>query len=292
MACVGAGAFGLLYLVETIITKKWKHFYIALFWGLLTILSLYIQWHNPIIPEYSHSYSFLENLKTTTHCNKSFINITGIASLYFISCMYFRKNKLPLFYITFCWASLIIIFTQIYCGWYWHHWFFYIYLIIAYWLNEENCNCMTSIKKIFACVFCIFSILSTYYLFNTHTNRTWDIAPITLKKALPPNSTIYVSDVYNNIDLITYSRDFNLKNYKGEKLITLQNFRYIYNHRPQVFDLQDLMQKATKNSYLLIDLNEFKNIKDNSDINIKNRLVLTINKTLCGDKTYLLFHLK
>ena len=63
MTFVGADAFGILFLFDLIKEKDFKNLAIATTIALLTIVSLYIQWHDPIIPYYVSNWIFANKIK-------------------------------------------------------------------------------------------------------------------------------------------------------------------------------------------------------------------------------------
>ena len=65
MAFIGAAAFGILFIIDIYKEKNFSKIILVSTIAILTVLSLYIQWHNPIIPVYAKHEIFFYNLKAT-----------------------------------------------------------------------------------------------------------------------------------------------------------------------------------------------------------------------------------
>ncbi len=282
IAAVGAGAFGLLFLYEAIKEKNNKNIYIATLCGGITILSLLIQWLNPIIPQYSYSYSFFSNIKETFSCANKNLLILFITSFGLATIFYFKKVKPAFFYFLFCTISLIIIFNCIYCGWAHHHHFLYVYFVLAYWIYLRGTVNKTLVDKIFAMSFCLISIFSFLYIPRRNL-PPWNTFPIELMKLIGVNKTIYVNNIGAHIDLIAYSNFYKLRDLTNKPLIRFDNYKYFYiGNSGDKIRILDLIKDAPQNSYLIINDNDLKKFVDTEEFQLKY-------KPICGLTDYLLY---
>ncbi len=253
MAAIPASILGFIYSIE-ILKQKQKQKILPLLILILVPISLYIQWHNPIIPFYSENYVFSDRVKSFflegylfDWCSKlAYIIYPGI---FLSSILYFSKNKRILLFLLSSWLVLIGIFFTVYCGFDYHFYFLYIYLILAYWVGYENNN---SYKKIFITFFILLSSLfcfkkvSNVWLFNTYYR---DTAACILSN-VSPNSYIYANLFEVNI-LLPYLYNLNLKDFEDNSLVSFDNYRNIYSKRI-LPDYDKIFKSAPYNSYLLI----------------------------------------
>lgn len=166
MALFGATAFGILFLHEIFKTKAFgKNLIlpaiILLLGGSLVLISL-LGSDSSAINDYKGKFiasSFstgLQGFLSVITCGL----IVGILALY-------RKSKTSLFFYLFNVLCLIACFTLLYSGNFWHHYFFYIYLLISYWIacSEEK---FSSKAKKFGII--LLSILTLFNYFNFDKN--------------------------------------------------------------------------------------------------------------------------
>ena len=251
MTAIPALMLGCIFAFEII---KQKKDFSVLFILLAVPLSLYIQWHNPIIPFYSKDYIFVDRARNFFFefyrfkwCNiVSGIIYTGMV---ISSVLYFYKNLKILYFLLFSWISLLFVFAFVYCGFDYHFYFFYVYLIFAYWITGTSLCCN---KKIFAIFFILLSILycfkrvSNIWMFKTYYKEN----AMCITKELDEHSIIYTNLFDYNV-LLPYINNSQLKDYNGKPLVSFDNFKNIYLEKKKV-DLNNLYEIAPPNSYLLL----------------------------------------
>lgn len=247
MAAIPALVLGLLFGVELIKDKK----IIPALILILAPLSLYIQWHNPIVPYYSEEYEFLPRVLDFLFGNFQFTWCSDWAKVVYpivilSSLLFLRGKALVLWLISS--LALISIFAFVYCGFDYHFYFLYVYLIMAFWINSEN----NKFEKFFVAAFCALSML---YCFKT-VDSVWHFKTYFKENAecvmsgLPKGSKIYTS-LHDHNTLIPYMDKNLLKDYDGSSLLSFENFQNIYTTHPEPV-LEDLYKIAEPNSYLLI----------------------------------------
>jgi len=298
---IGAGAFGLMFLWDSLKNKNWKLVFLAIATAIITLLSLYIQWHDYIIPGYSQSYTFWGNLFwTIPYSNKNILLGIFLVVLATTILGLFR-SKPALFFILFGWAGLLFVFNKVYCGWAHHHHIMYIYLIIAFWLHNSTAPNKSTTKTdkffnicymVFILIFSFVSLYSTFKLPKQNLYLRWDILPQQVLNKIGENKTLHILSVSNGTDLIAYSDKFDLKDFHGNPIITFDNFLYIYAPKPEKIELLELQKNATPDSYILISPNDAPAISDYEAFQAKNKPILSITRVFAYRKTFLLYKLK
>ena len=250
MAAIPSLALGGLFGIELIIKKK----YLPLLILFLAPLSLYIQWHNPIIPFYSVNYVFSQRAKQFF---LEFFRYNWCSTLAYIiypgvlisSVLFFRRNINILIFLMLSWGGLLLFFLFVYCGFDYHFYFFYVYLIMAYWMSPQGSG---RSKKFFVTFFLLISILfcfkrvSNDWLVKTYYKET--AACIT--SGLKTGTVLYMNLFDYNV-LLPYLKEMNLRDYNGGSLVSFDNFSKIYSKKV-VLDYNSLYSRAVRNSYLLI----------------------------------------
>lgn len=281
MACIGAGAFGILFLNDIYREKKVSKIILVSSIGLLTLFSLYIQWHDPIIPAYAEHVNFINNLKNTffqfnsNYTNIKWLIIIGLFSSLLVPNIYFLKNKSACFIYTFTWTNLLILFSQIYPGNPYHHYFGFIYLILAYWISCKNMQENNKRKVLFKIFFyyiciCLIFIKTTKLPYQSQIYN-WDFFPKEIAEITNKNATIY-ADLPSAWDIWDYQNYFNLKSYNNKKINDLENFMNIYKY-VETYNILDYIKKMEPNSYLLISDNKLAAARDYQEFNKKYKLV-------------------
>ena len=183
LALCGATAFGLIFLYEYIKEKKtfWqtKEFYILAGIALFCALIIGYQWIGAgnQVDKFSQLYLY------TTDKLKFFFQILNVgftgkyvenrALLYLLpililsfSLLTFWKDKKTLFFFSFTYTTLYIIFLNLYNGYHWHYYMFFVYLIISLWLYKNN-NEKNDSKYRFVVMAIIYSSL-IYFIPSTY----------------------------------------------------------------------------------------------------------------------------
>lgn len=255
MAAIPALTLGAIFAYDVIKTNSGK---IPLFVLFLTVASLVIQWHNPIMPLYSSNIQFLEIAETFCLKRYNFNFAANLALVIYpfivISAFLFLKNKpRTLIFLLCSWLELLFIFMFVYNGYDYHYYFFYIYLILAYWMGADS----NSHKKFFVIMFVLLSLLYC----SKQEKKEWnewiykpnssDVAAC-IYETVGSDSNLYASLFYHDM-LIPYLNGINLKDYRGNDLVSFNNFRNIYREHPKL-NFDKLYKNAPENSYLLVQL--------------------------------------
>lgn len=263
MAAVGAFSFSILFIYDLIKSKN-KNFIPALLILTFCALTLYIQWHNPIIPDYIEKLTISQCFLNLKHFDLKIIEYTAyiVLPIFFITstiCM--KNNKKLLFFFWLNTLALLGIFIYVYHGCIRHHYFFYIYWVISYWifLYEDN------LPKYASVAFLICNLLFFAYLYKNESYYCSYQKYVSYTKLVsilvPENSTLYVSLVYNNMLHIHKdsfkTKKINLKYFDGSYLFDFNNYLNIYNSRSK-YTLDDIIKNADNNSYIILCDGEIK----------------------------------
>ena len=275
MATVGAFTFSIVFLYDLIKSKNKNSFYAILILIGCAIM-LYIQWHNPIIPQYKFYGIRLDQFLLEEYSH-SFIFFNPLSKIIFplffvVSTLFLKSNPRNLFLFWSNTLLLIFIFLFVYMGASHHRYFLYIYWIISYWIQLAD-GIKTKYNKVFVIYFIIINILfNTYNRSNDfwfkNYNRYENIIEL-LNESIPKGSILYSSIYLNEYFYIFKNKmNFELKNcYNGTDLFDFDNYLNIYNFKEQILNIEKLKNICKKNSYVLIseeDSKIFKNLKNAS----------------------------
>lgn len=260
MAAIGALNFSIIFIYDLIKTKNKNSFYpiLILF---VCALTLYIQWHNPISPQYWALDFSLSNFlfKNYSHNEMLFGYIAKLIFplFIFVTSLFFMSNKRNLFLF---WSNILIllwIFYFIYRGTEYHYYFLYIYLIVSYWIQLEE-QPKPPYHVLFVTFFIIISTLfNTYNRTGGHWFHPFQEEILTVKlinRITPQNSTVYCS--LNSFDFFYIFKNvihFSLKDYEGKDLFRFYNNLNMHNYNKQHCDFDKIIKNASPNSYILID---------------------------------------
>ena len=166
MAVIGATAFGLLFLHDIIFKNKLsKKDYILTMTilaigALLIIYQVFFIDYFSSIEEKSDSFITIAMFENTYVYSNLLINSLLNVIFAIPILIYLFKDKVSAFFISFTFVILLILGFVLYGINFWHTYFFYVYLIIAFWLNKSDLNKI----KIFASV--ILGLISFIFIFH------------------------------------------------------------------------------------------------------------------------------
>lgn len=160
MAMIGAFVFGGFLLFDLIKEKQVKNILLSGFVGFLTVLTLFFQY-------YGLDKTFTDS-KLTSGINFNFWShafifpqvINFIFLIIFIITFSFLlfKSKKAIIFISVCYSYLLGIFMLSYSGNEWHHYFFYVYLLISAWFLLNDSYVKNNIKQITSFVLILLSL--------------------------------------------------------------------------------------------------------------------------------------
>lgn len=262
MNFVGASAFGLIFFYDIIKEQNKKHLIYVSIIAFITCALLYIQWHNPIKPDYIFDDLWYINLRDSfiiknfepfnpaimiPICFLVYLSIPPVL----ITC--FKNNKRVLFFTFYTFLSLLGIFSLAYAGFQWHHMFFYIYIVIAYWLFAETEPDSARYKNTFIILFCALTIILSFRPIQwVCWGRDHFLTRAILKNNFETGSTLFMNSGTNAIFLIYDSEGLILKDLKGNPLISVENYLNSYIINKKIIDLNKLKKEAPPKSYLIV----------------------------------------
>ena len=277
MAAVGSFTFSIVFLYD-LIKSKHKNLVPCILILTACLSVLYIQWHNPIIPQYFNSDFKLSDFLFSdySHSIRLFSQNAKIVFPLFlcVSVLFFQYNNRNLFLYLTNILFLLLFFYFIYRGSEYHYYFIYIYLIISYWIQlEDKTLKKNKYKNAFIVYFIIINILFNVYYrkscafyYQPYYNYTRPIH--LLNHFVPSGSTVYSS--LNSLDYISKDKlHFKLKDYSGEDLFRFENSLNIYNYKVLNHDFEQLIKKAPQNSYILINNGEIKRYSSQQNTDLK-----------------------
>ncbi len=144
MALIGASAFGLMFLYDLIKQKSLNKKDYAIVSVILTVgvgLILYqllnIDYFLPITSnrKFHVSVKLFRNVFVYDNLRANCL-LLGVFSIPILK--YIFQNKSALFFITYTYFLLLAFVTAVYGGYFWHSYFFFIYLIISFWICQKE----------------------------------------------------------------------------------------------------------------------------------------------------------
>lgn len=237
MALCGAFAFGVIFLFDYIKSKKefWKtkEFYtifsIATFcvailgYQLLgadkksaELMTYYLYAKDTFNFFFSSAY----NGVFFTFVNNIYYAYIFVGALFILALFAFYKDKRTLFFFYFNYVLLTFIFTKLYNGYSWHHYFYFIYLVISLWIFDKSKSNLW--HKILIGLFSfslIISVISTFYSYQGDiTDRYTEsksVADYIATHDKYKNANLVFCDELSH-SIVPYLKDKNIKTYNCE----------------------------------------------------------------------------
>ncbi len=253
MACVGAFAFGILFFKDLVVnyaknkTDKKSLIYVILI-AVLTLITLYIQWHNPIMPHHSSALDPLIHIRGTLDIISPlgrYITLDCIAILTMSVFLYFKRNALCFFIITE--FILLGIFFFMYAGWAYHHFFLFIYFIAAYWIAKSSNEFWEIPISKWTFIISLILFLSLSHAKIKIFKPVEKLAsiysdPTPLIKDIPEGSIIYM-DTYDQAKIVHLNKKYDLRAYSGKPITSFEVYSTVW---------------PTQESDIFIDTNNYK----------------------------------
>ena len=166
VAIGGAFAFAILLWLELIKTKQYKNLAISVILGLscFTLLCLQLYGANPATTGLKNmllglNFEFFSNVFVFPSL---ILNLTLLTAFSVITIICLKKSICSSLFLGITYVYLLSVFHFVYLGESWHHYFFFVYFIIAVWLyrNEEKVSdfykiILTSVLILVSIFYCI-----------------------------------------------------------------------------------------------------------------------------------------
>ena len=269
IAVFGVLGLSLCFLYDLIKTNN-KQNIIPIIIILLIPISLFIQWHNPVIPDYvDYSRSlfdamffhlFKEYNIIATPIVPAIIVISGI----FICLNYFYANKRILFYVVSSFLLFYLFTIYIYASFNYHYQFMFILLCIYNWIYLDTTSEYIDKKSWkyfniwFVCLCLLFSPIIRHSGKWFFPKDDYKIRLQCIQDIAPEGSIIY-SSMYSMGYEIPYLKDkYILKTFGGDDLLSFNSFYntykkdYINNYKRKY--LKSLPNDGI-NKFLFVDIN-------------------------------------
>lgn len=219
MALIPATAFGIILICKFIQNKNFsKDYYISLLIGLMTIFVILLQIYNVNTNgEYLKPHKLM--LFSHIFVKNSIINAFLVAIFSIPIIKYLLKDKYSIFFISFCYFIVLFLMCKIYVLNFWHTFFAFIYLIVAFWIVNVD---KEKVKWKFFAVSSL-TLIALIYIFYSPDDTAFNIVYNSKSKQLKSfiendenlkNSTIY----HNNGEMFeilpySYKSSYKIKNY-------------------------------------------------------------------------------
>lgn len=165
IALFGAFAFGMILLFDLLKNKQYNNLASSLGIAGLSVITFIIQTikveTTNIMPKMAEGIHLSQILNPFPFPQTLNIILLTVFIVGFLYC--FFKDKKALFFISVTFLCMLYFFRFWYTGDFWHHYFFYIYLICACWIELSSENITDNIKKIITILLCAVSFI---YIFG------------------------------------------------------------------------------------------------------------------------------
>lgn len=221
MALIGATTLGLMFLKD-LISEKNKDIctYLILFAGsILIILQMFTNSEFNYVTKMA-PFLTSKSILTSTYIQNHFLLNTVLSAIFSVFIFkYFFKDKKSLFFLMFSYISILTLAFVFYGIYFWHGYFLYIYLIMAFWL--ANSTLETSKSGLQANI--VLGIISFMLIFNFPIDvKTSEYYNSEAKKIL---SVIENDDILKNAKIIHNSGEcYEALPYTNNKSYKIKNY--------------------------------------------------------------------
>ena len=241
MVLIGATAFGILFLVDIFKNKLSQKEY--LYTGFILVIGaalilyqvFFVKYFSTIV-ENGHAETTMLMLKNT-YVYHNLLTNSILTFLFAIPLFwYFFKDKNSLFFITFTYVLMLILSFKFYGINFWHAYFYYIFLMIAFWIHN---GFNTKLKKFSLYILGIISfILIFHYPEKLNTRGVFDSKALEMKNYIDNDKILKKSVILHNTgvlyELLPYvnNSSYKIKNYcnvEGNTDYDLYNIFGIFN---------------------------------------------------------------
>ncbi|MBR2525205.1 hypothetical protein IKE67_01940 [bacterium] len=197
MAVIGATAFGILFLIDlikdTTLDKKNKVITLSILsFGVIIVLAQLLNiGYFAEVASNRRPHVSIKLFRNTFVVNNLYANVLLLFGFAVPIFKYLLKFRSSFFFLVFVYSLLLALLTSFYPGEFWHSYFFYVYLIIAFWI----CDSHTETGKLKTIAYVALSLISIILIFHGPINKDY----FWVYKA--PNARIFMSVVENDDNL-------------------------------------------------------------------------------------------
>ena len=278
-ALVGAASFGMIFMNDYIKNKKellTKEFYILCGIAFLDIIFILYQifgsldrvQYFQLLQGHNNSVSYLLHNIIEGVCFLDIYGITaGICTTIFvlITLVALYRNKTAFSFFILSYLFLSVIFLFFYNGYTWHHYFYFVYLIISLWLYDNNSDNKNIFYTIFIIFFMVISCIGIYRTSNAYAKDIKNEFSTSkkLSEEIIENEEIKQGNLITcgtwSTAVVPYLRNNNYNSYDCFSLekSSFDNFEYEtnYNAASEKINPQNLQPLSDKQMYLLFPTN-------------------------------------
>ena len=306
MALIGASAFGLMFIYDLFKQKglnKRDYTWVFAILSIGAILVFYQLFNmDYLIPITSNRkiHISIKLFRNVFVYNNLWINFLLLSIFSLPVFKYLSENKSSLFFISYTYFLLLAFVTAIYGGYFWHSYFFYIYLIISFWLCNKN-EVENISKKLSIVAFGLISLILIFHkatlseqFFVFGDKKAKSFLEIIQKDANLNSAQIIQNDglimslrpysAKNNFTLKTHcgSERYDVSLLNGDdKLCAVKRTVEQAKRNPNA--IKQIVKSSNKDTYTFMDLSEYKTDKTLYKIPA-NGYFIYFKKYKCYDK--------
>ncbi len=194
MALLGASAFGLIFIYDLFKQKKLSkqdYFWVITILSIGAILILYQLFNMDYLIPITSNRRFHISIKLFRNVfvyNNLWLNFFALGIFSIPVFKYLSGNKSALFFVSYTYFFLLAFITAIYGGYFWHSYFFYIYLIVGLWICD-NSEVENISKKL---AITVLAIVSFILIFHKPTKSEYFFA------YLAPKTNTFIENIEND----------------------------------------------------------------------------------------------
>ena len=281
ITCFIATSFGILFLFDIFKNKKMpkKDIIITgtiLLFGIITILAQFLFVETPKMQSANAHQTFLKHLSyfiyrpfsdiADKNINQIILQLITSISFFYYSFIFFRRDKKTLFFCLTSICLMILFFSTIYIGDFWHYFFFLIIFICSLWIIWDKIKHIKLVNFLF--ILLILCNMSSYSITQNGKNRTNE--PIFYTKTLDiitkteklKNAKLFYFNHYTHVapGLLLYLKKEGITLYDNHNndRTSFEAIRNIQNAEYKILDPEEFIQylDKTKINYLLANSNQ------------------------------------
>ncbi len=288
---IATTAFGILFLIDLIKSKKLDlknvvEVFAILFFGAVIILYQLLNigyWDSTVGHRTLHL--SVKIFRNTFVYDRLLVNLMLLGLFAVPILKYFWNNKKILFFMSFSSFFLLVLSMGVYPCHYWHTYFFYIYLIISFWLMDNE-DFGKNLKRN---AWISFVVMSLILIFHTpqmpnysfiYKSYTKDLIKFIETDDLLKNSQIIQNDgLIYEMSPYSYRKSFKVRNYCNVKQKTEYD---LWNISTQICPTENAMWQARRHPQILseiVDGNTYTYIKESKVETVENTVTIKTENT-------------
>lgn len=241
----------------------------------ITGLLLLVQFVGVTEPQYVKPHLFLDNLYNFAiypYAKTPMAYILRVVcsfAFYFFAFYIFIKSKKAFFLISSIYFLLIMLFTFVYSGGPWNHYFFFVYFIVVFWLYGKKLLKNKFAKGLFVAILILFTMPFAVHpagkINLLYSSKAKNAADLIMSFPEIKNSKLYSIEWWNDLfpgaSVYLEREGVDIFDIKGRNRRSFESMKNIFKMRFDLIDFDDFYKIYEKDKGFIFATNEFFNHK-------------------------------